>query len=77
MPAPMNTTVPTIAIGSRIRTQMRTRSTQKLPSWSVRSAREAPDQRDGDGDADRGGDEVLHRESGHLHQVAHGAISPE
>ena len=36
-----------------------------------RMAREAADQRDGDGDAGGGGKEVLHREREHLRQVAH------
>ena len=49
----------------------RTRSTQKLPSRSVLRAGEAADQRDRDRHADRGGDEVLHGQAGHLHQVAH------
>ena len=71
MPAAMKTTAPTTAIGSRIRTQIRTRSTQKLPSWSVLRPGEAPHQRDRDRDADRRRDEVLHRQTGHLHQVAH------
>jgi hypothetical protein len=35
IPARTKTTAPTTAIGSRIRTRVRVRSTQKLPSWSV------------------------------------------
>ena len=36
MPAATNTMAPTTAIGSRMRTTVRVRSTQKLPSRSVR-----------------------------------------
>jgi hypothetical protein len=39
------------------------------------TAREAADQRDQDRHADRGGDEVLHRQAEHLRQVAHGALA--
>ena len=38
-------------------------------------AREAADERDRDGHADRGGDEVLHGQAGHLHQVALGRFT--
>ncbi len=36
---------------------------------------EPPDQRDGDGDADARGDEVLHRQPGHLAEVAHRGLA--
>jgi len=36
--------------------------------------REAAHERDGDRDADGGGDEVLHGEAGELHEVAHGRL---
>ena len=53
----------------------RTRSTQKLPSSPVLRAGEAAHQRHRHGHADRGGDEVLHRQAGHLHQVALGGLA--
>ena len=50
-----------------------TRSCQKLPSVGValRRADDAADQRDGDDDADRRRDEVLHGQPGHLAEVRH------
>ncbi len=36
---------------------------------------EAADQRDGDGDAGRRGQEVLHGEAGHLHEIGHRAFA--
>ena len=38
-------------------------------------AGDAPDERDGKGDADGGRDEVVEREAGHLREVAHGALA--
>ena len=69
MPALMNTIAPITAIGSRIRNVIRTRSTQKLPSAGVGLTGEPAHHRDRDRDADRGGDEVLHRQAGHLGEV--------
>ena len=40
-----------------------------------RGAGKAADQRDRDGDADRGRHEVLHGEAGHLHEVGHRAFA--
>ena len=72
----MNTIAPTTADRQQDpQRRSRTRSTQKLPSWSVLCAGEAAHQRDRDRDADRGGDEVLHRQPGHLHQVAHRGLA--
>ena len=56
---------------------IRVRSTQKLPSRSVCVAGEAADQRDRDGDADGGRQEVLHGQPGHLDGVARGRPRPE
>ena len=70
-PPTISTIAPTTAIGSRIRSVIRVRSTQKLPSWSVLRAGEAADQRDRHRDADRGRDEVLHGQAGHLAQMGH------
>ena len=62
-------------IGSRMRTTLRTRSTQKLPSRSVfervnprisATATAMPTAAD---------DEVLHREAGHLDEVAHRGLA--
>ena len=55
--------------------QRRVTSTQKLPSLSVLDRMKPADQRDRDHDADRGGQEVLHRQAGHLDQVAHGRLA--
>ena len=49
----------------------RVRSTQKLPMRLCRAPREAADQRDGKRDAGGGRDEVVHREPGHLREIAH------
>ena len=70
-PRPASTTASTSASGSRTRVTPRVRSTQKLPMVSAALAREAADQGDGDRHADRGRDEVLHGEPGHLDEVAH------
>ena len=39
------------------------------------AAGQAAHERHRDGHADRGGDEVLHRQAGHLHQVALGGLA--
>ena len=53
----------------------RTRSTQKLPSSPVSRAGESAHERDRDRHADRGRDEVLHGQAGHLNQVALGRLT--
>ena len=79
-PAATRTIAPITAIGSRIRNVIRVRSTQKLPIVAValppsRLSRhpvgEPTDERDGDGNAHGRGQEVLHRETGHLGDVRH------
>ena len=50
---------------------MRVRSAQKLPRRPLPVRGEAAYQREGHGDANRCGCEVLNREPGHLDQVAH------
>ena len=49
----------------------RVRSTQKFPIVAERRRVSPRIERDGDGDPDRGGGEVLHGQPGHLGQVAH------
>ena len=46
------------------------RASQVLPEVAERAAGERADQHDGDDEADRGGDEVLHREADHLDEAA-------
>ncbi len=53
----------------------RVRSTQKLPSSLTLTAREAPDDGDGDGDARGGREEVVHRQRRHLGEVAHSGFA--
>ena len=55
--------------------QIRVRSTQKLPSRSVRLRVKPRTSAIGDGDTDRGRDEVLHRQAGHLRDVAERALA--
>ena len=68
------TTASTSDSGSRMRTQLRTRSTQKLPIVLERRRARAADQRDGDGEADRRRQEVLHPEHRHLREVRDGRL---
>ena len=70
-PSATSTIATTKDSGSRTRVIPRTRSTQKLPIRSVAGAGEAAHQRHRDRHADRGGDEVLHGQPGHLDEVAH------
>ena len=51
------------------------RSTQKLPMRAGAAPGQAADQGDGDRDADRGGDEVLDGEAGHLGEMAHRGLA--
>ena len=53
----------------------RVRSTQKLPRVAAPAADEAPDQGDGDRQADRGRHEVLHGQPDHLGEVAHRGLA--
>ena len=53
----------------------RVRSTQKLPMVSARRRVRPADQGDGHGQADPGRDEVLHRQPGHLGELAHGRLA--
>ena len=62
---------PTTATGSSTRSTIRTRSTQKLPSRSVAWRAKPRTSAAATAMPDRGGDEVLHRQPGRLHQVAH------
>ena len=56
----------TIDRGIKIYSVERTRSNQKLPIVCAGAPRQAADERDQDGDAGGGRDEVLHREAEHL-----------
>ena len=65
-----STSAPTTEIGSSTYRIARVRSCQKLPSRRAAwRAAIAADQRDRDDDADGRGDEVLHRQTGHLAEV--------
>ena len=64
------TSVTTTDNGSRMRTTVRTRSTQKLPEFLVLVLRQAPNQRNGDAHPDRAAGERLHTEPGG--QARHG-----
>ena len=74
-PPATSTSAPTKASGSRTRTVARIRSTQKLPSRFGAGAGEAAHQRDGNGDPDGGGQEVLDGQPDHLDEVAHGGLT--
>ena len=66
-----STMAATNAIGTRMRSVVRIRSTQKLPIVLLPAAGEAADQRHHHREAGGGRREVLHREPGHLREVAH------
>ncbi len=75
VPPMIRMSAPITESGNRIRMEPRTRSTQKLP----RSVRVATGQTAHEGHrhghADGGGDEVLHGQAGHLHEVALGRLT--
>ena len=71
MPRKIRTSAKTMQMGSSTKRVILVRSTQKLPMLPHRDPSEAADDGDRDGDAGRGGDEVLHGEPGHLGEMAH------
>ena len=65
-----STIAETIARGSRSRSDAAHQIDPEVAERSGAASREPANEGDGDRDADRGGDEVLHRETSELHRVA-------
>ena len=74
-PCDTSTSAPTMQIGSSTQSRPRTRSTQKLPMRVLLLLRDAANERDRDGDADRRRHEVVIGEAGHLREIAHGRLA--
>ena len=74
-PPAISTIAAMIEIGSRMRSGSANQIHPEVADFVRPAARESANQGDRDGDSHCGGDEVLHGQPGHLHQVALGCLA--